>query len=292
MKKTTLASVISSALLLTACGGGGISGSGVTSYSLLGNVPGTTIEAYCDDGSIHTVESDSSAGTPEHPFKLDTLPVNTSCRVVIITHPAGEALTDANKVVTPVEFMDVNGKVSLAVTSTGGDIDLGNELMDVNLTRSDVDGDGVADVIDTKQVVALNDADANVVEKATDPLDADGDGIINAYEDDDHDGILNHDDSDRDGNGVEDKQETHANNDLDGDGVLNSTDVDLDNDGLRNSIDHDDDNDGIPDSNDNDDDNDGINDTDDADHRNGYGDNDDRNGTDNDDHGGADNDDR
>ena len=290
MRKTTLASVISSALLLTACGGG-ISGSGVASYSLLGNVPGTTIEAYCDDGSIHTVDSDSSAGTPEHPFTLDSLPVNTPCRVVVITHPAGEQLTDANKVVTPVEFMDVNGKVSLAVTSTGGDIDIANELMDVNLTRTDIDGDGMPDVIDTKQVVAVNDNDANVVEKATDPLDKDGDGIVNAYEDDDNDGVLNHDDSDRNGNNIEDSQEQHSDNDLDGDGVLDRDDIDLDNDGLINSQDNDDDNDGTLDRDDNDDDNDGVNDRDENDHQNGT-DNDDRGGVNNDDRNGVDHDDR
>ncbi len=285
MKKTTLASMVSSALLLTACGGSGdgIVGSGAANYSLLGNVPGTTIEAYCDDGSIHTVDSDSSAGAAEHPFSLDTLPVNTPCRVVVITHPQGVAPTNANKVVTPVEFMDANGKVSLAVTSAGGDIDLGNELMDVNLSRADLDGDGIADVIDTKQVVALNDNDAIVVEKGTDPLDKDGDGIVNAYEDDDNDGELNHDDRDDDGNGIEDSKERHTNNDLDGDGVPNGKDIDLDNDGIRNSIDDDDDNDGVLDRDDDDDDNDGVNDIDDDDHRNGYGDDDDRNDRDNDD---------
>ena len=276
MKKTTLASVISSALLLTACGGGTSGGSGVTAqYSLKGNVPGTTIEAYCDDGSIHMVDSDSTGGTAEHPFSLDTLPVNTPCRVVVITHPAGEALTDTNKVVTPVEFLDTNGKVSLAITSSGGDIDLANELMDVNLTRTDLDNNGIPDVIDTKQVVALNDKDANVIVKTTDPLDKDGNGIVNAYEDNDNDGILNHDDTDKDGNGIIDTKETHTNNDLDGDGVPNNKDVDIDNDGKNNSIDNDDDNDGILDKNDNDDDNNGVNDSNEKDHDNGT-DNDDR----------------
>jgi hypothetical protein len=284
MKKTTLASVISSALLLTACGGGGggISGSGVARYSLLGNVPGTTIEAYCDDGSFHEVDSDASAGNAEHPFTLDTLPVNTPCRVVVITHPAGEVVTDANKVVTPVEFMDANGNVSLAVTSAGGDVDLKNELMDVNLTRTDLDNDGIPDVIDTKQVVALDDNDAKVINKTSDPLDADGDGIVNAYEDDDGHGKLNHDDLDKDGNGANDSQEKHSDNDLDGDGVLDRDDVDLDNDGLENSKDNDDDNDGTLDKDDNDDDNDGVNDRDENDHHNGT-DNDDRGGSDNDD---------
>jgi len=263
MNKTILATVISSGLLLTACGGGTNSTTSnlVAQYTLKGNVPGTTIEAYCDDGSFHTVSSDSSVATPEHPFSLSSLPVNTPCRVVIITHPVGEIPTDANKVVTPVEFQDANGTVSLGVTSTGGDVDLGNSLMQVNLTRvNDANNDGVLDIIDTKQVVALNDNDATVgvAVGITDPFDINGNGIVNAYEDTDGDGILNHDDDDANGNGIVDTQETNIGDDLDGDGVPNSKDVDIDNDGIKNINDPDIDNDGIPNTSDQDNDNNGV----------------------------------
>ena len=290
MKKTILYGIISSSLLLTACGGGSGSdtdnGGVAASYLLRGTVPGTTIEAYCDDGSMHSVESVDN-GTTKHPFEI-ALPKSVPCRVVIITHPAGVAETIDNKVVTPVKFMDTTGKQSIAVTSASGNIDLGN--IDVSLSRAGIDdanGDGVKD---TPKIIDVTDNDINVIEKGlgNDPMDKDNDGILNIYEDDDGDGRSNRDDNDDDGDGILDINDNDRNNDgindndLDGDGIPNGRDDDIDNDGVRNLQDNDIDNDGTPNAQDLDDDNDGINDTNDTDTtHNGNDDNGNHNNDDN-----------
>ncbi len=268
MKTRLLYSLISSSLVLTACGGGGGGSTALQStYLLKGTVPGTQIEAYCDDGSTYSTVSTKN-GTSNHPFELK-LPQKLACRVVMITNENDPA----NKVITPIKFMDKNGKSSIAITSNDKDIEVGH--IDLKLSRSDMDaddnGDGVEDI--PKEIIVLGSTIV-VVSKTNDPLDKDNDGIINVYEDDDGDKTPNHDDDDDDGDGIKDINDNDHNNDgisdndLDGDGVDNGKDVDDDNDGLKDSVDDDDDNDGIKDVDDNDDDNDGVNDQDDADDRN------------------------
>ncbi|OOY43623.1 hypothetical protein BOV92_10785, partial [Solemya velum gill symbiont] len=63
VKKNLLAASISA--LLTACGSGGGGGTTTppapsTSFTLSGTVPGTLIEAFCDDGSYYSTTSDDS----------------------------------------------------------------------------------------------------------------------------------------------------------------------------------------------------------------------------------------
>ncbi len=291
MNNKTLYGLISSSLLLTACGGGGSTNIAPSStYQITGTVPGTLIEAYCDNGSTYSVKSTQN-GTSKHPFSLK-LPKNLACRVVMITNEDDAA----NKVITPIKFIDQQGKTSTIISSkTGGDIDLGN--VNLALTRAsmtaDSNNDGVEDI--PKEVI-LNDADASVIERTTVPLDTDKDGIPNIYEDDDGDGIPNRFDNDDDGDGIPDINDNDHNNDgvndddLDGDGIKNKDDVDDDNDGIADSKDNDDDNDGIVDSKDDDDDNDGIKDKDDDNNDddgngNGGGNDDNGNGGGNDDNG-------
>ena len=117
---------------------------------------------------------------------------------------------------------------------------------------NDVTGDHVSDDILHIQVDGTS-----IVIELENPLDDDHDGLVNVYEDDDNDGIHNHDDDDDDGDGAVD-----VDNDLDDDGIDNEEDVDDDNDGIDDDEDSDDDNDGIDDYLDSDDDNDGIDDDD------------------------------
>ncbi len=266
MKKSTLASVISSALLASACGGSSTNPqTGTSSYTLKGTVPGTLIEAYCDDGSTYSVTSTKN-GTAEHPFEIK-LPTTLACRIVMITNE-----DDAeNKVITPIKFIDVDGKASIAVKSSADSVDVGH--VDLSMTRADMKADDNDDGVEDKpKEVTVDDGTLTVVVKANDPLDKDNDGIPNVYEDDDGDGVPNHDDDDDDGDGIKDIDDNDHDNDgvpdddLDGDGIKNKNDVDDDNDGIKDKYDDDDDDDGIKDDDDDDDDNDGIKDEDDDDH--------------------------
>jgi len=267
MKKYTLYSLVSTSLLLTACGGGGSTSLTTPStpqvastYLLKGTVPGTLIEAYCDDGSVHSVNSTKN-GTNKHPFKLK-LPKNLPCRVVMITNETDPA----NKVVTPIKFIDQQGKASIIVKSTGGDIDVGH--VDLKMKRTDMDADTNNDgVEDLPKEIIINDTDAQIIVKANDPLDKDNDGIVNIYEDDDGDQVPNHDDADDDGDGIPDTNDMDHNND-------GKPDSDQDGDGVKNGEDVDDDNDGIPDDEDTDHVNDTASDQDDNSHNdNGQDDN-------------------
>merc|ERR1712002_630836 len=69
--------------------------------------------------------------------------------------------------------------------------------------------------------------------------DSDGDGLNDAADDDDNDGIPDTEDDDDDGDGILDVDE-----DLDGDGLTNAEDDDDDGDGIPDDVDTDDDGDG------------------------------------------------
>jgi hypothetical protein len=261
-----LSVLISSCLIITACGGS--SSTTTTSlnknYFLTGTVPGTVIEAYCDNGSILSVNSTDN-GTNRHPFSLK-LPTGLACRIVMITNENDST----KKVVTPIKIMDQQGSSSIAIYSKGKNIDLG--YINLSLSRAamvaDSNNDGVEDI--PKEVIVSN-SDLIVVVLKKDPLDTDNNDIINIYEDSDGDGITNHDDNDDDGDGIADINDNDrdndgiSDNDLDGDGIDNGKDIDDDNDGIIDSEDSDDDNDGVNDNDDLDDDNDGTNDKDDSD---------------------------
>lgn len=278
-------------ILLTACGGGGGGGGGsdtsggttstnttnggTTSnsngFNLTGTVPGTLIEAFCDDGSYYQTHSEQN-GTSHHPYTL-RLPFNVGCRVVMTTNET----STTGKVVTALRFRNSSGQDSTVLRSSSGDIDLG--FVNLPLTRSamrkDSNGDGVEDDV---LEVSFDETQTNGIGLSflvSDSLDTDRDGIPNIYEDDDGDGLPNRYDQDDDGDGIDDindpdrDNDGRSDNDLDGDGIPNDRDQDDDNDGISDTDDSDDDNDGVDDEHDSDDDNDGIDDRDDDDYVSG-----------------------
>ncbi len=253
--------LVVNSLALLGCGSNGneTSSLGANSYHLTGTVPGTLIEAYCDDGSTYHVNSTQN-GTTKHPFSL-ALPKGLPCRIVMITNENDIE----QKVVTPIKFTDGQGTQSIAIKSND-DVSVGN--VGLALRRADMQSDHNNDGVEDAPILVTLEG-GTVVEKPQDPLDSDHDGIINVYEDDDGDGVSNHDDNDDDNDGILDIDDADHGNDLDHDGVSNGQDVDDDNDGIPDVTDTDDDNDGIPDVTDTDDDNDGIDDAHDSDHNGG-----------------------
>lgn len=219
MKTTSLKlSALASALILAGCGGSSTTDTAVTSTNSLskisGTVPGTLIEAFCADGSYYKVKSTDN-NTNEHPFEIE-VPSTVSCSLVMTTNEDDEA----KKVITQIGVITSGANGTLFTAS--GDIDLGNiplamDPSDIN----DANGDHVSDDILSIQV----DSTLIVIELEN-PLDDDGDGLVNVYEDDDNDGIHNHDDDDDDGDG-----EVDVDNDPDDDGIDSDDDVDDNNDG-------------------------------------------------------------
>ena len=184
------------------CGGGDSSTPAATTSStatISGTVPGTLIEAFCEDGSYFRVTSTDN-GTSEHPFSL-SIPQGTNCRIVMTTNENDPA----NMVVTPICY--VSGSATGSTIVLHDDVDVGHVPLSL-------DPNGIADanedhVSDNPLCVTVDAAKAAVSTAAV--LDTDGDGIVdpyedddgdrvvNAYEDDDHDGTLNmYDDDDGD----------------------------------------------------------------------------------------------
>ena len=219
--------------MLAACGGGGgtTSNSNPTSptskpsFNLTGTVPGTLIEAFCEDGSYHAVNSDHNS-TNRHPFVLK-IPTDLSCRLVMTTNENDPT----NKVVTPIKFVSNDGSSSIAFS---GKTDADSDHIDLALTRDTMNLDLNEDGVEDEPVeVNLDDDAIEVIEKENDPLDEDDDDIIDMYEDDDNDKINNHDDDDDDGDGIKDEDDSDNDDDYDRDGVKNDDDVDDDNDGIE-----------------------------------------------------------
>ncbi len=271
--KKTMAIMVPAAILLASCGGGSSTTTPISAnkstFNLTGTVPGTLIEAFCDDGSYYKTNSVTNA-TNQHPFTL-TLPTGLACRVVMTTNE-----TDPNnKVVTPVRLVNTQGTGGIAFEGTN-DVDLNHVDLALDRTgmQKDDNQDGVEDNPKNVSLDPTASSNIQIVTAGNDPLDRDGDGIINVYEDDDGDGVNNKDDTDDDGDGIEDSRDPDKDgdgideNDFDGDGVVNGRDVDDDNDSINDVDDSDDDNDGVDDVNDTDDDNDGIDDSNDKDQTN------------------------
>lgn len=238
-KRYTISLMVSTAAVLAACGGGGggtlssdsssNTSSSKPSVNLTGTVPGTLIEAFCEDGTYHAVNSEMN-GTSQHPFVLE-LPANLSCRLVMTTN---EDDID-KKVITPIRF-NQNGIKSIAFMGND-DTDLGH--IDLALSRDSMNMDANGDGVEDQPIeVVINDESIEVIEKENDPLDKDDDEIIDIYEDDDGDKINNHDDDDDDNDGTKDTDDDDYANDYDGDGVSDDEDEDDDNDGTDDEDEH------------------------------------------------------
>jgi hypothetical protein len=250
--KPRLIALSISTLLAAACSSDGTEQSPAT-YTLRGTVPGTLIEAFCDNGSYFSTHSDHSVSTPEHPFDLE-LPVGVACRLVMTT---GEGT--ANALVTPIGFINTD---TFSIAFEGSeDVDIGYIPLQMQQDPGcsmtppaptyDLDCNGIQDA---PIFIQVEIEDLEVIVQAVDPLDDDRDYLVDAYEDDDNDGIPNI------------RDDNSGTNDNDGDGIENGDDVDDDNDGQNDDEDEDDDNDGLTDDEDRDDDNDGIDDIFDEDH--------------------------
>jgi len=264
-KKIKLSILLNISLLIIGCGSSSGTNStdissivnSINTSTISGTVPGTLIEAFCKDGSYYKTNSTNN-GTTEHPFSL-TVPSNLDCKLVMTTNE--NDINISKRIVTPINFLNTTS--SSTYFSLNSDSSLGNIPLEMNST-------GIQPLYN----LSINNNTLNVREFSYDPLDIDGDGIPNVYEDDDADGHYNKDDDDIDGDGIPNTQDADNQNDIDGDGIPNAQDIDddgdgihdnvdtdKDNDGIHDSIDNDDDNDGIPDSIDNDDNNDGIDDS-------------------------------
>ena len=206
-------------------GGGGTTGTNQGTYQLTGTVPGTLIEAFCEDGRYFSVTSVNN-GSSKHPFSM-ALPVGVKCQVVMTMNE----LDTARKTITPVAFDDGSGNAKPGITATraGERVDTGFVDLPRDRTDSrfvDSDGDGVNDrpldvrlpsVKPTIQLAARNL-----------PTDPDGDGIPNRYDpDDDGDGIPDYRDTYDDVRGIDFRQKP----DSDGDGIPDVEDRDRNDDG-------------------------------------------------------------
>ena len=183
MKKVILISLIAAPFIIVGCGGSSsTSATTSTNAKITGTVPGTLIEAFCDNNYYAQVTSTNN-GTNQHPFEIE-VPTNTNCRLVMTTNENDPA----NRVITEIAFS--NGSTIVL----NADVDLGNIPLELSYQNAD-DRDG-DHVVDTPLQVNPNGAASNNA-----PVqDADGNGMIDAYDDDDHDNIPNaYEDDDRDG---------------------------------------------------------------------------------------------
>lgn len=220
----TLGWSLSLATFLVGCGGGGGTTSTTSTsttdstYSISGTVPGTLIEAYCEDGSFYSTTSTNN-GTNEHPFSFN-IPSGLNCKLVMITNET--ATNPADYIITPIE-LESDAKVGTYLT-VDKNIDLGN----VPLETAGVNA-GWTPGVRTPLRVTINDKEMHVKSLSFDPMDSDNDGIPNVYENDDGDSLSNKYDDDDDNDGIKDINE--VSDDKDHDGIIDTYDKDDDNDG-------------------------------------------------------------
>ncbi len=180
LKAMIYPTIFSSLLLLTGCGDGGGSladGGIIGTGSITGTVPGTTIEAFGDQGEYFRTASEEN-NTDKHPFLLQ-LPAGVGFYLVMIINE-----DSANEVVMPIAFPGKrHGDVLARITLQKGDvIDLGHIPLFMNCSDVPFASDPDQDCILDKPFI-LNEA-----EESKNPLrqmDADDDGL-NDYDDEDH----------------------------------------------------------------------------------------------------------
>jgi len=223
MKKVILISLVAAPFLIVGCGGGS-STSTSTNAKITGTVPGTLIEAFCDNNYYAQVTSTNN-GTNQHPFEIE-VPKNTDCRLVMTTNENDPE----NRVITEIAFS--NGSTIVL----NADVNLGNIPLELSYQNAD-DRDG-DHVVDTPLQINLTGASSN-----NNPVQDDNrNGMIDAYDDDNNNNIPNaYEDNDRDGtpnlhddnngNGRPDYMEAneYSGNDQDMDqGNQNGNDQDMD----------------------------------------------------------------
>lgn len=223
MKKLLLSTAILSSLtLLTACGGGGSTPAATTppaaaqaTYTVIGTVPGTLIEGFCDNGSYYKTNSDQTVPLP-HPFSIK-LPSGHVCNLVMTMDE-----NTANPVITSIGTADANGNISTRIDALENEtIDLGDILLQsgTNLVGDDNPSDGIIDSPQdigfvAKLIVkpaATPTTPTTATTLSTSRLDVDGDGVLNVYDSD----YASYDPSvvDTDKDGIPDSDDINPNND-------------------------------------------------------------------------------
>jgi len=174
-KNITILSLVAAPFLIIGCGGGSsttnTSNITNTQAKVSGTVPGTFIEAYCDDGTYVSTTSVQN-GTSKHPFEL-SVPKNITCRLVMTTNENNAT----QRVVSPI---NINGKTAMQLT---GDTDIG--YVDIPATyaeATDIDGDHVQDNNIDVTPSSLN-GDALDDSATNNPFDRNNDGKIDILED-------------------------------------------------------------------------------------------------------------
>ncbi len=250
--KFALLPLSAAVLALSGCGGESTTDTAQTtipsttaSYSITGAVPGTLIEAFCDDGSYYQTSSDINQpvtgpdGKTWHQFSLN-LPVEVACQLVMTMNEDDPT----NKTVTPIALATNTGTAVAIQAVTGGEtidlgsIDLPRDPADLQNRGLDSDGDQIADAPLEHAIEEALENRLQYVYKQEQRLkvDPDGDGLPNWYDkDDDNDGIYDDEDDDDDGDGILDVEEK----DSDHDGIEDNYDRDDDNDGLYDDDDDD-----------------------------------------------------
>jgi hypothetical protein len=261
MKKNSILLSLIAIPFLVGCGGGSSDTASIvtaTMAKITGTVPGTLIEAFCEDGTYVQVTSTQN-GTNQHPFEIE-IPQNTNCKLVMTTNENN----DTNRVITPIGF--IQGTATGSTLTINGNVDL--SYIPLALNYADVNDSNGDHVVDQALHVDLNNS-TNIGVNNTPVYDTNNNGDIDAYEDDDNDGIVNaYEDDDNDG-------EYNIHDDDDNDNTPDYIEDD-DNDGTPNYRDDDDDNespdyiedddsDGIPNNIDDDDDDDDDNGDDNSD---------------------------
>ena len=171
MKRNILLSLISVPFLI-GCGGGSSTTSTTSTATISGTVPGTLIEAFCEDGTYVQVTSTDN-NTSEHPFEI-TVPLNTNCRLVMTTN---ENDPD-NRVITLIGF--TNGTATGITFTLNEDINLTHIPLEVSYAEAnDTDGDHVVDA--PLNIDLNNTSNVNLTD---DPVyDSDNNGIVDGYDD-------------------------------------------------------------------------------------------------------------
>lgn len=183
MKKRYILLSIAAVPFLIGCGGGGGTTSTTSLSQITGTVPGTKIEAFCDN-NIYKKTVSLNNGTAKHPFTLE-VPTDGNCRLVMTTNENDPA----NKVITPLSFTDGTGDTSIIIQVQGEKVDLG--YIDLSMSYATIDDANKDHVKDTPLEVPLPAGEVILINDSQDELDEDHDGIVNVYEDDDHDHIPN-----------------------------------------------------------------------------------------------------
>lgn len=212
---------------------------------ITGSVPGTLIEAFCQDGTYVKVSSTKN-GTSKHPFEID-IPQDTACKLMMTTNEE----SDENRVITEIGF--TNGGDKGTTLSTNGDLDLDYIPLAMEYASIvDSDGNHVAD--EPMHVTVSTKAQMKITN--TPVFDRDNNNLLDAYEDDDNNGVVNAYEDDDNDNIPNIKDDDNHNNypdyieDDDNDGMLNMKDdddknsnpdytEDDDNDGIKNHLDDD-----------------------------------------------------